>query len=41
MGGDKYTGLPGRTNRLRIKRANCINLAEIVKKPTTVNVTSI
>ena len=40
-GTDGHTGLPGRTKRLKINRANCTSLVKIARKPTTVNVTNI
>ncbi len=39
-GRDKYTGLPGRTNKLSINRTICMNLVKIVRNPATVDVTN-
>ena len=39
VGIGNHTGVPGRTNRLSMSRANCTNLEEMVRKPTIVNVT--
>ena len=36
-----HTGLPGKRDRLSTKRANCIDLARIVRNPVTVNVTKV